>query len=144
MIHTFVLNFPNINLTKIYNLTEVRGDTITFNFTVDGVDLTGYQIRGEVYDLNTSIRMCTSNVPDAGSAPAIVVSDLVGGVFSATVGAGLTGTFQKYGQVEFELTSPAGAKYTIFSQLIMFLNERIIWDAADQGVTEISGGNPLF
>lgn len=144
MIHNLVLNFPNINLTKIYNLTEVRGDTVVFNFILDGVDLTGWQIRGEMYDLNTSVRMCTANVPDAGSAPAIVVTDLVGGVFTATVGAGLTGTFQKYGQVEFEITSPAGAKYTIFNQLITFLNERIIWDAADQGVSNDPGVNPLF
>lgn len=144
MIKNIVINFPDMNLERIYRFEAVRGDSIVFNFIIDGVDLTNWQIRGEIYDLNTSCRMASANVPDAGSGPGIVVTDAVNGKFTASLVAGATGTFQQYGDVEFELTDPNGAKHTIMQQLITFLSERIVWDAADQGQTNDPGQNPLF
>lgn len=140
MIHDIVLQL-NPNLDKLFHFTEVNGDTIVFNFTIDGVDLTGWEIRGEVYDLNTSIRLANTNA-GGGSAPNIDDSEAADGKFTATVDAGATGTFQKYGQVEFTLTNPQGHKFTIMQQLITFSFERIIWTNPGDGVTE--GQNPLF
>lgn len=144
MIHDIVLSFPNIKLDRIYNFIEVKGDSILFNFTIDGVDLTNWEIRGEVYDLNTSIRLASSNVDGVGSAPEIVVTDAINGKFTATIAHGATGTFQKYGQVEFNIIDSSDHKYTIMQQLITFNNERIIWENEAQGVVEDPGVNPLF
>jgi hypothetical protein len=128
-----------------YHLYCVRGDTLTFNFTVDNVDLTGWEIRAEVYDLNTAIRLCSSNVPQAQSNSGIIITSESAGLFTVTVPQGATATFQQYGQIEVTLTDPNGAKYTIFQQAITFQFERIIWNGVEQQVSEgDETNNPLF
>ena len=144
MIHDIVLAFPEVSLEKNFNFLEVKGDSIVFNFIIDGVDLTGWQVKGELYDLNTSIRMANENVLGVGSHPEIVMTSAKDGKFTATVAHGATGTFQKYGQVEFCLVDPLDHKYTIMQQLVTFNNERIIWDDESKGVVEDPGVNPLF
>lgn len=151
MILTCTLLWPNINLEKIYNFRCVKADAIIFNFKIVGVNLTNYAIRGEVYDLNTSIRLANT-LGGAASAPEIVVtytSDEYS-TFTATVASGLTATMQPYGQVEFSFVdnNGNGNKTTILQQSISFWNERIIWLNETQGVneddTEYYGQNPLF
>jgi hypothetical protein len=132
-------------LEKIFDFYVVKGDTIIFHFHINGIDLTNYAIRGEVYDLNVSNRMAnTLGFPQ--SAPEIVVDDAVNGRFTATVAAGLTSVMQIYGQVEFEITSASGVKSTIMQQPIRFVPERVIWENERQAIIEgdTEGENPLF
>ena len=144
MIFTCILLWPNINLEKIYNFKSVEGDTIQWNFQIVGLDLTNYAIRGEVYDLNTSIRMANT-LGGAQSAPEIVVTDALNGKFTATVSAGATASMQKYAQVEFEITSNSGVKTTIMQQAIAFTFPRIIWTTETQNLNDNGDGeNPLF
>jgi acyl-CoA reductase-like NAD-dependent aldehyde dehydrogenase len=150
MIHNIVLSYPNINLECIYHFREVMGDAIIYNFTVDGLDLTGATIRGEVYDLNTSIRMVndpTLTLP--GVSPQIVVTDAKNGKFTATVATGQTATMQQYGCVEFSVWDAHGNKFTLMQQAIAFTFERIVWNTENQNVQgnyddEGTGEDPLF
>lgn len=147
MEHTINLQWPVDfwQLEKVYDFYEVRGDTIVFNFHIDGLDLSNYAIRGEVYDLNVSNRMANS-LADPKSAPEIIVTDAINGKFTATVTAGLTSVMQTYGQVEFEVTSPNGAKFTIMQQPIRLVPQRIIWQSETQAILENNetGENDLF
>lgn len=143
MIHNIVLSFPNINLQNILKFQETRGDAIVYNFIVDGLDLTNCQIRGEIYDLNTSVKMANA-LGGALSAPEIVVTDAVNGKFTATCHTGLTATFQPFGQVEFTITDGSGNKWTILQQPIAFTFERIIWSDETQNRVADTGQDPLF
>jgi hypothetical protein len=138
-----VILWPNINLEKIYNWKSTLGDAIIFNFQIAGLDLTGYQIRGEIYDLNTSVRLADS-LGGPISAPEIIVTDATNGKFTAHVATGLTATMQKYSQVEFSLIDPDGNKTTIIQQAIWLHPERIIWASESQGVTTDTNEMPLF
>lgn len=132
-------------LEKIYDFYEVRGNTIIWHFHIDGLDLTNWQIRGELYDLNTSIKMASENAGPI-SAPEITVDDAVNGRFTATVAIYLTAAMQKFAQVEFQLTSPSGQQFTILQQAVRLVPQRIIWtnEAQESVVEEDDGENPLF
>lgn len=149
MEHWINLDWPvdGLQLEKVFDFYEVMGDTIVYHFHVNGIDLTDYAVRGEVYDLNVSNRMANSQaVPE--SAPEIVMGtcNALGSRFTATVAAGLTLTMQPYAQVEFEVTSPTGAKSTIMQQAIHFQNARIIWTSEQQAILEDNedSEDPLF
>jgi hypothetical protein len=143
MVINKVLNFANINLEEVMNIHTVLGDSIVFNFVLYGIDITHCAIRGEVYDLNTSLRMANS-LGGAQSAPEIVVTDGPNGKFTATLATGLTSTFQAYGAIEFRVVDPSGLQTTIFQQAIHLSPQRIIWNIEDQGVNADTGQNPLF
>ena len=145
MINNVILAWPvdTLQLNKIRNFREVMGDAIIYNFTIDGLDLTGCAIRGEIYDLNTSIRMA-NDIAVPISSPEIVVTDEAKGMFTATVTTGLTSIMQNYADVEFEVTLPSGAKFTILQQPIHFTFERIVWLNENQNITNNSNENPLF
>lgn len=132
-------------MEKVYDFSEVRGDTIIFNFHINGLDLTNFSIRGEVYDLNVSNRMA-NDLAIPKSAPEIIITDAVNGKFTATVTAGLTSVMQTFGQVEFEVTSPTGVKSTIMQQPIHLAPQRIIWQSETQAILENNqtGENDLF
>src|SRR5579863_10649955 len=89
-------------LEKIYDFYEVRSNSIIWHFHIGGLDLTNWQIRGEVYDLNTSILMASENAGPL-SAPEITIDNAAEGRFTATVAPDLTACMQPYGQVEFQL-----------------------------------------
>lgn len=139
--------WPNINLEKIYNFHAVMGDSLEWNITVVGLDLTGYAIRGEVYDLNTSIRMANTE-GGAQSAPEIVLTYASAeySCFTATVQSNVTNGMQKYAQVEFEITDSTGkVKTTILQQAISYTFPRIIWAEETQNLNDNGDGeNPLF
>jgi len=132
-------------LEKIFDFYSVKGDTLTFHFHINGIDLTDYAIRGEFYDLNVSNRMAnTYGFPQ--SAPEIVMDDAPNGKFTAVIAAGLTSAMQLYCQVEFNITSPSGVKSTIMQQEFNLKNERVIWQNEAQAILEDNqtGQNPLF
>ena len=131
MVHDIVLSWPDLYLYPIMNFHETMGDAIIYNFTVDGFDLTDCLIRGELYDLNTSIKI-SNHLVGSESAPDIIVTDLLKGKFTATIHTGLTATMQQYSQVEFSIWDRHGNKFTIMQQPVRFTFERII------------GQNPLF
>lgn len=149
MIYNINILWPNINLEKIYDWRAVMGDSIYWNFTIYGINLTNYAIRGEMYDLNVSNRM--ANVEGGSeSAPEIVVtyaSDEYSS-FTAHLAAGLSAAMQPFTQVEFSITSPIGDKYTLMQQPIAMSFERIIWSSETQPVfeqdDEDDGEDPLF
>lgn len=149
MEHWINLDWPVdfYQLEKIDDFYEVMGDTIVYNFHINGIDLTDYAVRGELYDLNVSNRMANSMAVPV-SAPEIVmgVCNSLGSRFTATCAAGLTLTMQPYAQVEFEVTSPTGAKFTIMQQAIHFQNARIIWNSEQQAILEDNedAEDPLF
>ena len=128
MIHKFVMQWPEYNLDVVTHLKEVKGDAMVFDFIIDGLDLTNWGVRAEVYDLNTAIRL--ANHVAGGSAPEILMLDDVSaaGHFQIHVATGATSTFQQFGQIEVELTDPDGNKFTIFQQEIWFANERVFWN----------------
>lgn len=149
MEHWINLDWPVdfYQLEKVQDFYEVMGDTIVYHFHINGLDLTNYSVRGEVYDLNVSNRMANSlAVPQ--SAPEIVMGtcNALGSRFTATITAGLTLTMQPYAQVEFEVTSPTGVKSTIMQQPIHFQNARIIWTSEQQEILEDNedSEDPLF
>jgi hypothetical protein len=138
--------WPNINLEKVYNFRAVLSDTLEWNVTIVGLNLTNWAIRGECYDLNVSNRM--ANVEGgAQSAPEIVVtfaSDEYS-CFTAVIGQGGTSGMQPYAQIEFQLTSPIGQQTTIMQQPIAFSFERILWQNEAQNLNaEGDGEDPLF
>ena len=145
MIYDINLAWPvdPYQLKKIREFQEVMGDTIVYNFTLDGLDLTNCQIRGELYDLNTSIRL-VNDLASPISAPEIVVTDAANGKFTATVTAGLTAVMQNYANVEFDITLANGQRFTILQQPIHFTFERIVWGPENQNITNNSNENPLF
>lgn len=129
MIHKYVLSWPEINVDRILRIQEIKGDTIIFDITIDGLDVTNGIIRAELYDLNTSVKMI--NVVPSGVIPLItILSDAPSGStrFQATVPWGATGTFQKFGQIEIEIEDIDGNRFTIFQQQIKFINERVVWN----------------
>lgn len=138
-------------LEKIWDFYEVVGDTIVYNFKINDFpyDLSECAVRGEIYDLNVSNRMA-NDFGGPYSAPEIIVTKSGPGIvsFTATCAAGLTYTMQPYAQVEFEITTPNGAKFTIMQQPIHFQYDRIIWNNERQDVIESEdegiGENPLF
>ena len=131
MIHNIALAWPNYNLDVIFNLKEVKGDSIIFNVVIDGLDLTGYKIRAELYDLNKSIKL--ANTLAGGSDSQIVLLEPPSGTgkFKVIVPSGATGTCQKYGMIEIELEDTNGSLFTVLQQQITFVNERIIWDTPE-------------
>lgn len=149
MIWNINILWPNINLEKIYDFRGVMGDAIYWNFTIYGINLTNYAIRGEMYDLNVSNRM--ANVEGGSeSAPEIVVtyaSDEYSS-FTAHLASGLSAAMQPFCQIEFSITSPTGDKYTLMQQPIALSFERIIWDSETEPVfeqdDEDDGEDPLF
>jgi hypothetical protein len=151
MEHWINLEWPvdSWQLEKIFDFYEVRNDTIVWNFKINGLDLTNYEIRGELYDLNVS-NLMANDLAGPVSAPQIVVTDTgsVSGIakFTATIAAGLTSAMQPYSQVEFQLTSPTGAVYTIMQQPIHFQFQRIVWtnEASEVAEEEVDGQDPLF
>jgi hypothetical protein len=149
MEHWINLDWPvdGLQLEKVFDFYEVMGDTIVYHFHINGIDLTDYSIRGEVYDLNVSNRMANYlSVPQ--SAPEITMGtcNSLGSRFTATCSAELTLTMQPYAQVEFEVTSPTGVKSTIMQQAIQFQNSRIIWTSEQQAILENNedSEDPLF
>jgi hypothetical protein len=148
-----VLTYPNINLEKIYNFKVVQGDTIVWHIKIVGLNLTGYAIRGELYDLNMATRMVNSLGGPDSSAPEIVLNhaDDEYSEFTATVESGLTYGMQPYAQIEFAIgptTTDTGFATTIMQQSIVIGTKRIIWDTEAQAVNEddgqFYGENPLF
>jgi hypothetical protein len=135
MIHNIVLPWPIINLDSDLNLKETKGDSIIFNVTIDALDLTGWKIFCEVYDLNTSIKLASAG--PSGYVPTITLESPPSGMgkFQIVVPHGSTGTFQQFGQIEVELMDPDGNLFTIINQQIWFVNERIIW------TNPLTGGN---
>ena len=133
MIHNIVMLWPDINLDLDLKLKETKGDAIILNVIVDTLDLTGWEIRCEVYDLNKSIKL--SSVGPSGYVPTITVESAPSGMgkFQVIVPAGSTGTFQQFGQIEIELTDPNGNLFTLLNQQIWFVNERIIWTNPETG-----------
>ena len=130
--------WPKFNLEKTYSFHCVMGDTIVWTFVIVGLNLTGYAIRGELYDLNTSIRMA-NDVAGSISAPEIVITEASDeySIFTATVDVGLTATMQQYSQIEFAIWQDySGPKTTIFQQPIRFTFERIIWTKENEPVFE--------
>src|SRR5271166_4020272 len=137
MIANCNLLWPNINLEKIYNFHAVMGDAIYWNFTIYGLDLTDYAIRGEMYDLNVSNRMANV-LGGSESAPEIVLTYASAeySSFTAHLAAGLSAAMQPYTQIEFSITSPTGDKYTLMQQPIKMTFERIIWNKETQPIFE--------
>ena len=123
------MEWPNYNRDVIMALEEVKGDSIVFNVMIDGLDLTGYKIRAELYDLNMSIKLATLNAGGTDAEIAIVNGPSAAGSFVVNVPWGATGTAQKYGFIEIEIEDLHGSRFTIFQQEILFINERIIWNS---------------
>lgn len=148
MEHWINLAWPvdSLQMAKIWNFHEVMGDAIIFHFSIN-TDVTDWALRGEIYDLNTSIRLA-NELGGSRSAPEIVVTDTVNGVFTVTCHTGLTATMQQYAQVEFAGWDASGNKFTIMQQPIRFTFERIIWTSENEPVfeqdDEDDGEDPLF
>lgn len=143
------LLWPNINLEKKHNFRAVRADAIIWTFTIVGLNLTDYAIRGELYDLNISNRMA-NELGGAESAPEIVLVSASDdfSVFTATIVTNLTAAMQKYSEVEFTIVDPNGNKTTIMQDQVEMNYQRIIWENETQGVygddNENDGEDPLF
>jgi len=128
MIHNIVMEWPNYNLDVIMALEEVKGDSIVFNVLIDGLDLTGYKIRAELYDLNMSVKLATLNSGGADDQILIHTGPSAMGSFVVNIPYGATGTAQKYAMIEIELEDTHGSHFTIVQQQILFINERIVWN----------------
>jgi len=128
MIHNIVIPWGNIDFDVDLRIKEVKGDTIILNITVDGVDLSDYKIRCEIFNSGSSIELGNEDVvgSNADINPITVESGMSG--FQVVVSAGLTTNFQHYGELEIEVEDTSGNIFTILQQRITFLGENIDWD----------------
>jgi hypothetical protein len=127
MIHDILLSFPNNNLNSDLNLKDVISDTIIYNVTVDGLDLSSYKIRAEVSSYGNTIQL--GNLAAGGSDDEIIDADTESGMsaFQIIVAKDLTKGFLNYGTLEIEIEDTNGYVYTILQQRITFIDENIDW-----------------
>ena len=127
MIHEILLAWPNLEYSFDLNMKEVKSDTIIFNVTMDGIDLTDYKIKASLTDYSKEIKL--ANEAAGGSDDEIVAVDGLSGEskFMITVPADATNDFRKFVYLEIEIESPEDNKFTVCKQRITFLDENIDW-----------------
>lgn len=107
---------------------KVKGDTLLFEFSNTGVDITNWKIRAEVYDKNSnSIQL--ANTESGGSDNQIEVTDASNGEFTIKVQKNLTTCFDRtsYIEVEVENTESPTQIFTILQAQILLDTQKITW-----------------
>ncbi len=102
----------------------IKGDSIEFQCTVDE-SITGWKIRSEIYDNNSSIKKATAN--SGGSDDQIEITNASGGIFLIKIDAAETTSFTDLANIEIEVTTAANKIYTIYQDTITFLSQKITW-----------------
>jgi len=128
MIHNIVIPWGNIDFDVDLRIKEVKGDTIVLNVTVDGVDLSDYKIRCEIYNCGNSIQLGNEAVVGSNADINSVAAESGMSAFQIIVPAALTTNFQHYGTLEIEVENTSGSIFTILQQRVTFLDENIDWN----------------
>lgn len=127
MIHDITIAWPNKNLDSEIGLKDVLGDTIVINLTIDGIDLSDYKIRGEIYDGSNSFEL--ANLLSGGSDSQIIATEVDSGMsgFQVTIPAGATNNYLNIAWIDIEIEDTLGRVFTILQQQINFLDREIGW-----------------
>lgn len=127
MIHDIVIAWPEVNLERDFKIVDVVGDTIVLNITVDGIDLTDYLIRCELYGYKTDNEL--ANLAAGGSDDEIVEMEADSGMsaFTITIPTEIDRALITYSQVEVEIEDSDGRVFTILKQQIKLLDRQINW-----------------
>jgi hypothetical protein len=112
-------------------LTVYKGDAFQINGVVTDsgsspIDCTGWSIRCEIYDETTSLKKGDATVTGGASTQA-EWTDASSGEFSVYVSSGDTTSFSTSANIEIEVETDSGNKYTIYQNTINFTSTRINW-----------------
>ena len=105
----------------------IKGDSIDFECNL-GENITGWEIRAEVYDSNShSIKLATAGIT-GGHDDQIEITDATNGLFTVKVAKDLTTSFNRESNIEIEVETSDGQIFTVYQNAIEFLPEKITWD----------------
>jgi len=125
MIHNVIVAWPEYNIISDLGITEVQGDTIVLNITVDQLDLSMYKIDAYLYNSNNFIVL--KNLLAGGSDAEIVAIGTESGMsaFRVLIAADETDNFDKYGILEVRIEDDLGRRFTIIHQKIIFIDSEV-------------------
>jgi len=109
-------------------LKRFKSDSMDINIDL-GLDITGYQIRAEIWDNQTPVNSIkkANNAVTGGDSTQIEVSNAVTGSFIIHILANETLPLEGDIKVEIEVTKPSGFKETVYSNHLQLLEKRITW-----------------
>lgn len=123
--YPLTLSVANQNSQTLENI--VKGDTIDFECTVSSEDITGWELRAEIYD-NDGNSIKKANNLAGGSNTQIEVTNASGGEFTIHIDAGDTTSFKSRARLEIEAQTHDGKIFTVYKAVIKFRSENITWD----------------
>ena len=119
---------------SLIRLETFRGDAANLDCTIKNKDITGWEIRVEVWDNSTTsgiagvnfFRKATANVT-GGAGNQVSITDGVKGKFTVFISSGDTTNLGKDISIEIQMTDLDNHDFTVLKDSIILKDQRIQW-----------------